>query len=350
VGDVIVTLSTAVDSRYRRPRYTIVAVSEPYAPPDGVLLRIDTCTRVKACVEMIVAAGCRPDLLVLFGIVHGREAETDHRRARAIDPRRRFGANLLVRPGNRDDLAPVVAQPLAPEPRQKPPNEVVHVGGLRVIGLHSTAPGDVHGELEDVQLDALADELAEPAADGTVLVVNHPPIPSITSTSDLPALREPERLSAVIRGSDVRLVLGGRTRPVSLGTLAGVPVWGSPSSHRDDDPLACSGFDGACWRWVHPHRHPRRRRYGRNVRPADSAARRAPTQFQLRRLVVTTPRRELRHQIDLASGALKMCSGRPPRVAQRQPRSGSNVVPDFFVRRGADQTLVPIPPRRGLCG
>jgi 3',5'-cyclic AMP phosphodiesterase CpdA len=119
----------------------------------------------------------------------------------------------------------------------------VRVGGLRVIGLHSTLRGEVRGELDDVQLDALADELSRPAADGTVLVIEHPPITSMTQMSDLSTLHEPERLSAVIRGSDVRLVLGGHPRRVSLGTLAGVPVWGSPSSRSDDTPLACSGFD-----------------------------------------------------------------------------------------------------------
>ena len=80
--------------------------------------------------------------------------------------------------------------------------------------------------------------------DGTVLVVHHPPIWSTTPTSELVALREPQRLAAVIRGSDVRLVLSGHTHRVSAGTLAGVPVWVSPSTGSHADVLARNGFRG----------------------------------------------------------------------------------------------------------
>ena len=58
------------------------------------------------------------------------------------------------------------------------------------------------------------------------------------------ALREPERLAAVIRGSDVRLVLSGHTHRVSAGTVAGVPVWVSPSTGSHADVLARNGFRG----------------------------------------------------------------------------------------------------------
>jgi 3',5'-cyclic-AMP phosphodiesterase len=121
---------------------------------------------------------------------------------------------------------------------------VVRVRDCRLIGLDSSVPGEVHGELDDTQLEALADELAEPAADGTVLVVHHPPIWSTTPMSELVALREPERLAAVIRGTDVRLVLSGHTHRVSAGTLAGVPVWVSPSTGSHADVLVRNGFRG----------------------------------------------------------------------------------------------------------
>jgi 3',5'-cyclic-AMP phosphodiesterase len=77
-----------------------------------------------------------------------------------------------------------------------------------------------------------------------VLVVHHPPIWSTTPMSELVALREPERLAAVIRASDVRLVLSGHTHRVSAGTLAGVPVWVSPSTGSHADVLARNGVRG----------------------------------------------------------------------------------------------------------
>jgi 3',5'-cyclic AMP phosphodiesterase CpdA len=156
----------------------------------------------------------------------------------------RFAAKLLVAPGNHDDVALLRAHLLAREPTSGPLDEVLRVGGLRLIGLDSSVPGEVHGELDDAQLDALADELATPAPDGTVLVVHHPPIWSTTPMSELVALREPERLAAVIRASDVRLVLSGHTHRVSAGTLAGVPVWVSPSTGSHADVLARNGVRG----------------------------------------------------------------------------------------------------------
>ncbi|OLT13506.1 hypothetical protein BJF78_22190 [Pseudonocardia sp. CNS-139] len=38
-------------------------------------------------------------------------------------------------------------------------------------------------------------------------------------------LRDPERLGAVIAGTDVRVVLAGHTHVVSVGALDGLPVW-----------------------------------------------------------------------------------------------------------------------------
>jgi 3',5'-cyclic AMP phosphodiesterase CpdA len=77
-----------------------------------------------------------------------------------------------------------------------------------------------------------------------VLVVHHPPIWSTTPMSELVALREPQRLAAVIRDTDVRLVLSGHTHRVSAGTLAGVPVWVSPSTGSHADVFVRDGFRG----------------------------------------------------------------------------------------------------------
>jgi 3',5'-cyclic-AMP phosphodiesterase len=148
----------------------------------------------------------------------------------------------LVAPGNHDDVALLRAHLLGREPKRGPLDEVVRVGGLRLIGIDSSVSAEVDGDLDDAQLERLADELAEPARDGTVLVVHHPPIWSTTPMSELVALREPKRLAAVIRESDVRLILSGHTHRVSAGTLAGVPVWVSASTGSHADVLARNGF------------------------------------------------------------------------------------------------------------
>jgi 3',5'-cyclic-AMP phosphodiesterase len=231
----------------RRPRHTIVQISDPHIPADGFLFdRVDACARVQASIEVIAAAGCSPDVLVLSGDMadHG-EAPSYIRLRPVIDAAlRRFGAQLLVAPGNHDNLALLREHLLGRAPERGPLDEVVRVGGLRVVGLDSSVPGENHGRLDDSQLAALAAELDQPAPDGTVLVVHHPPIWSTTPMSELVALREPERLAAVIRDTDVRMVLSGHTHRVSAGTLAGVPVWVSPSTGSVADVLAPDGYRG----------------------------------------------------------------------------------------------------------
>jgi 3',5'-cyclic AMP phosphodiesterase CpdA len=241
------TVPTEADRPARRPRYTIVQISDPHIPADGFLFdRVDACGRVRACVELIAAAGCSPDVLVLSGdMADAGEAQAYLRLRPVIEAAlQRFGAKLLVAPGNHDDVALLRALLLEREQEGGPLDEVVHIGGLRLVGMDSSVPGQAHGELDDVQLEALADELAEPAADGTVLVIHHPPIWSTTPMSELVALRQPHRLAAAIRGSDVRLVLSGHTHRVSAGTLAGVPVWVGPATGSHADVLARDRFRG----------------------------------------------------------------------------------------------------------
>ncbi len=247
MGDLNGTVATGALAARRRPRYTVVQVSDPHVPAGGVLFdRVDACARVQASVAMMAAAGCFPNVLILSGDVADRgEAEAYVRLRPVIDAAlARFGAKLLVAPGNHDDVALLRRHLLGRELAPGPLDEVVRVGGLRLVGMDSTVPDEVRGELDDAQLEALADELAEPAADGTVLVVHHPPIWSTTPMSELVALREPQRLADVIRGSDVRLILSGHTHRVSAGTLAGVPVWISPSTGSHADVLARNGFRG----------------------------------------------------------------------------------------------------------
>jgi 3',5'-cyclic AMP phosphodiesterase CpdA len=195
---------------------------------------------------MIATAGCSPDVLVLSGDLANRgEAEAYARLRPTIEAAlERFGAKLLVAPGNHDDVALLRKHLLGREPERGPLDEVVRIGDLRLIGLDSSVSDADHGEISDAQLEALAGELADPAADGTVLVVHHPPIWSTTPMSELVALREPQKLAEVIRGSDVRLVLSGHTHRVSAGNLAGVPVWVSPSTSSHADVLVHDGFRG----------------------------------------------------------------------------------------------------------
>ena len=230
----------------RRPLHTLVQLSDPHVPAQGLLYdRVDAVARVEQALALMAATG-PVDVLVLAGdAADGGDAEA-YRRLRPVLEAGlgALGADLLVVPGNHDDARRLRTELLGLPPADGPQDTVLRRGGLRVVGLDSTVAGAHHGELTDDQLRRLATELADPAPDGTVLVVHHPPIWSTTPLSELVALREPDRLAAAIRGTDVRLVLSGHTHRVSAGTLAGVPVWIGPSTASASDVLAPDAFRG----------------------------------------------------------------------------------------------------------
>ncbi len=188
---------TAADGRWlpappssRQPTHTIVQLSDAHVLADGHLFdRVDACERVQRSFDLIAAVGCAPDVLVLSGDVADRGEPLAYARLRAVLDAglHRLGAQLLVVPGNHDDVAQLRAYLLGRAPANGPLDTVIEVEGLRVIGMDSSVPGVDYGELDGAQLDALAAELARPAAEGTILVVHHPPIDDTDVRVDGPA-------------------------------------------------------------------------------------------------------------------------------------------------------------------
>lgn len=222
-------------------RHVLVQLSDLHVPARGRLYgRVDACARIEAALSAISDGDSAPDVLVLSGDLANAGEVDAYRRLRPIVEAgvAKCGAKLMVLPGNHDDVESLQTHLLDREPAPGPMDQVLCVGDLRVVGLDTVVRGAHHGELDDDQLRWLERVLAAPAAGGTVLVVHHPPIWSTSALSNLLALREPERLAAAIRGTDVRLVLCGHTHRVSGGMLGGVPVWVSPATGSYSDVLA----------------------------------------------------------------------------------------------------------------
>jgi 3',5'-cyclic-AMP phosphodiesterase len=105
---------------------------------------------------------------------------------------------------------------------------VSQIGGLRVITLDSLVPGSVHGLVSAEQLAWLGSILAEDAADGSIVVLHHPPIVLESPPTRSVVLQNPAELGRVLAGTDVRAVLCGHLHLQLTGTLNGVPVWVTP--------------------------------------------------------------------------------------------------------------------------
>jgi 3',5'-cyclic AMP phosphodiesterase CpdA len=216
-------------SQYPRPDHFVLHLSDTHFVGDGELLheRIDSDRNLKALFEGFEQSNTRPEAIVFTGDLADTGRADAYRRLRDIvEPAAaRLGAQLIWVMGNHDERGAFRAGLLdEPAADLAPVDRVFDVNGLRIIALDSTVPGKHHGELDDAQLGWLRAELATPAPDGTLLALHHPPVPSPLGLIALVELREQERLAEVIRGTDVRGILGGHLHYSTHSTFAGVPV------------------------------------------------------------------------------------------------------------------------------
>jgi len=223
----------------RTPRHTLVQFSDVHIVPEGDLLldRLDTTEQLRHALAAVEAAESAPVALLFTGDLADTGDVRAYRRLRAVvdEALPRIGAPALFAMGNHDDRA-AFREGLLGVPASSAPHDFTHVAGdVRVIMLDSTTPGSHSGDLTEDQLEWLRAELAEPAPGGTALGLHHPPIPTPLAFLERLALARPERLGAVIAGSDVRIVLSGHNHHATCGVLAGVPVWAAPAvAYRAD--------------------------------------------------------------------------------------------------------------------
>ena len=210
----------------------IVQLSDLHIPAEGRLFdAIDTEARLASTLESLASSSFDVSALLVTGDVADRGDAASYQRAAPLleDAAARLSAELICIPGNHDDLSSFERHLLRRRAVGSTTDCVVWIGDLRVIALDSTAADGHHGVLTDAQLVRLADELRMPAGDGTILALHHPPVPSpLAALQDL-QLRDPDALDAVIRESDVRVILCGHDHHAASATFAGVPVWIAPS-------------------------------------------------------------------------------------------------------------------------
>ncbi|HLT61844.1 MAG TPA: phosphodiesterase [Microlunatus sp.] len=227
-------------SQYPDPDYTVVHLSDTHFLADRrpQFGSVDTDRGLRRALDRLRGELGRADLVVVTGDVADLgEPDAYDRVAELIEPAAAdLGAELLWVMGNHDER-PAFSARLHGRASDEPQDRVITVGGLRVVALDSTVPGYHHGELTDGQLDWLRGVLAEPAPDGTVLALHHPPLPTRVKLMGLVELRAAERLAEAIRGSDVRAILAGHLHYSTFGTFAGVPVSVAAASCYTIDPL-----------------------------------------------------------------------------------------------------------------
>ena len=97
------------------------------------------------------------------------------------------------------------------------------LGGLRVIVLDSTVPGEGFGGVTGEQLEWLAEVLATPALEGSILALHHPPVPCVQDMAITVELRDQQQLAPVLAGSDIRAIIGAHLHS-TFASFEGIPV------------------------------------------------------------------------------------------------------------------------------
>jgi len=208
---------------------------------------VDADGRLGELLGQLNHSGVRPDAIVFTGDLADKGEPAAYRKLRdLVEPfAAELGAELIWVMGNHDDRAQLRRMLLDEVPSMAPLDRVRRIDGLRIITLDTSVPGHHHGELRQAQLDWLAEELATPAPDGTILALHHPPIPSVLDMAVTVELRDQAPLGRVVKGSDVRAILAGHLHYSTNATFVGIPVSvASATCYTQDLTVAVGGTRG----------------------------------------------------------------------------------------------------------
>ncbi len=214
--------------QYPEPGHVIVHISDTHllAGDSPLYGSIPSGENLRLALEQLERSATSPAAIVFTGDLADRGEPDAYRRLRAlVEPvAERMGSTIIWVMGNHDDRLRFSADLLDDSESERPQDRVYDIDGLRIIAFDTTVPGYHHGEMTDDQLRWLGDVLAEPAPRGTLLALHHPPIPTPIDLMALIELKGQERLADVIRGTDVRGILGGHLHYTTHSMFAGVPV------------------------------------------------------------------------------------------------------------------------------
>ncbi len=233
------------------PSHVIAHLSDPHLLGGSLQYDVvDTKSRLRQALAQLARINPPPQALVFTGDLADRGEPAAYATLRdVVEPAAAaIGAQVVWVMGNHDERT-AYSTALYDEVSDAPQDRVHDVAGLRVIALDTSVPGWHHGELGEDQLSWLADVLATPAPHGTILALHHPPIPvPMVPVAAVIELLDQDRLAEVIRGTDVRAIIGGHFHFTSHSTFAGIPVAvASATCYTTDvtpDARLVSGIDG----------------------------------------------------------------------------------------------------------
>lgn len=223
--------------------------------PGRMAGHIDPVAALRCALAHVRSLAPAPEVLLLTGDLADSGREQDYQTVATLlreELPATGGPRVLAVPGNHDLREPALRVLAATMPRaaDAPPGLIcLHVehGGLHLIGLDTVAPGAMHGELDDSQLDWLQRTLRRCAGQPALIFMHHPPLITGLAAMDARGLLRgrAELARLVAEHGRVQLIACGHIHRPLAGLLGGAPlVTISSSSHqitldlRPDAPLS----------------------------------------------------------------------------------------------------------------
>jgi 3',5'-cyclic-AMP phosphodiesterase len=202
---------------------------------------VASTTGLEHALQRIRESGVQPAGILVSGDIADDGTPDAYRAARrmldalATD----VGAPVIAVNGNHDDRALFTDILLVDGARI---DRVIELDGVRIIALDSTVDGEDGGHLDVWQLAWLRSVLRTAAPVTTLLLLHHPPITAPMPNLAGMMLANRGELAAILRGSDVGMVLAGHVHYAGAGSCGGVPVWVSPAPAARSDTTPPGGL------------------------------------------------------------------------------------------------------------
>lgn len=220
----------------------IAQISDLHIKPPGTLAygRVDTAKALERCVAALNEFSPAPDFVVISGDLADTPTSEEY------DFLKRLLAPLKLPfaaiPGNHDSRELMrLAFPRAGYTFASGPlNQKLDVGGLDLLLLDSSVPGNPHGELDAPTLQWLDATLGASADRPALLFLHHPPFLTGIWHMDRQNLGSSTELASIVkRHPRVQLIAAGHVHRAVLTMFAGVPATICPApNHAVDLDLA----------------------------------------------------------------------------------------------------------------
>jgi Icc protein len=219
----------------------IAQISDLHIKPPGSLAygRVDTAKALERCVTALNELEPAPDFVVISGDLADTPTEVEYQYLKSLlAPMKIPFAGI---PGNHDsgELMRAVF-PSGHAFPSGPLNQKIEVGGLDLLLLDSSVPGQPYGMLDAPTLHWLDAELTSGAERPALVFLHHPPFKTGISHMDRQNLLNAGEFAPIIkRHPRVRLIATGHVHRATLTMFAGVPTTICPApNHAVDLDLA----------------------------------------------------------------------------------------------------------------